>query len=84
MKRALPLLALLALAACNRQEQSVANRFDRTNAEIENKARELEAEVENEVRGVEADMQNQIDAMANQANAAAPAEPGAAVGNRTR
>ena len=86
MKRALPLFALLALAACTRQEESVANRFDRTNAEIENKARELEMDVENDVRGVEADMQNQIDAIANQQNAAPPSEgntAAAAMGNRT-
>lgn len=83
MKRALPILALVVLGSCSREEESVANRFDRTNAEIENKARELEADVENQVRGVESDMQNQIDSMANHANAA-PAEANAAVANSAR
>jgi F0F1-type ATP synthase membrane subunit b/b' len=79
MVRLVPLAVLLALAACARQEEPVANRFDRTTAEIENKARELEAETENQVRAVEADIQNQIDALAaNQANLAMPAETNAA------
>ena len=89
MTRALPLLALLALAACTQQEESVANRFDRTNAEIENKARELESEVENQVRAVEAQKQNEIDAIVNaQANMAAPVDANetadAPLGNRSR
>jgi len=86
MNRVLPLLALLALAACTSEEESVANRFDRTNAEIENKARELEADVENQVRGIEAEMQNEIDSIANRQNSAAPADMNtgaAATGNRT-
>jgi DNA repair ATPase RecN len=89
----LALLSLFVLSACARQEEPVANRFDRTTAEIENKARELEAETENQVRAVEADIQNQIDALAaNQANlampveteAAAPPAANAAPGNRRR
>jgi hypothetical protein len=84
IRAAPPLLALLALAACAREEESVANRFDRTNAEIENKARELESDVENQVRGVEAEMQNQIDAIIDQQNAAAPAETNAAATNAVR
>lgn len=66
-------LALAALAACNTEPEPVANRFDRTHAEIENKARALEAAVENQVRAIETDTQREIDALANQANAAAPA-----------
>ncbi len=93
MTRFACLAALLALAACSAQEESVANRYGRTSAEIENKARALEADVENQVRGVEADVQNQIDALANrQANAPAeaneiappPAAANAAPGNRSR
>ena len=63
-------LALAALAACSSEEEPVANRFDRTNAEIENKARALEAEVANQVSAVDAQMQNEIDALAAQADAA--------------
>jgi hypothetical protein len=74
MKRLACLAAFVALAACAREEEPVANRYDRTSAEIENKARALEADVENQVRGVEADVQNQIDALANQQNAAMPAD----------
>ena len=69
------IVAPLALLACATEEETVANRFDRTNAEIENKARELESEVENQVRAIEAEKQNEIDAIANaQANVAMPAE----------
>ncbi len=74
MKTRLLLAALLSLAACAAEEEPVANRFARTNAEIENKARALEAEVENQVRSLESGMQNQIDALANQSNASAPTE----------
>src|SRR5690349_8020832 len=71
---ALALLAALALSACRAQPEPVANRFDRTSAEIENMARQLDAETENQVRAVEAETQNQIDAIAaNQANAVMPA-----------
>ena len=64
-------LALSLLAACTAEEEPVANRFDRTKAELENKARALEAEVANQVGAVEAQMQNEIDAFANAtANAA--------------
>ncbi|MDQ8758299.1 hypothetical protein RCO27_18885 [Sphingosinicella sp. LHD-64] len=78
-----PLVAVLAmsvLAACSSEPEPVANRFERTNAEIENKAKALEAAVENQVGAIEAETQREIDALANQANAAAPAriEPVAA------
>ena len=69
MKSHLPLiLAALVLPACAAEEESVANRFDRIDAEIRNKANEIRAETENEVRAVESDMQNQIDALDFQAN----------------
>jgi len=94
MIRLFCLAAPLALAACSAREEPVANRFDRTTAEIENKARELNFVVENEVRAIERDVQNQIDALAaNQAEAAMPAEVNAATpppaanaapGNRSR
>jgi hypothetical protein len=71
--RPLVALAIITLAACNSEPEPVANRFDRTHAEIENKANALEAVVENQVRAIEADTQREIDALANQANAAAPA-----------
>lgn len=73
MRRSLPLAALLALAACSNEPEPVANRFERTNAEIENRAKALEAAVENQVSAIEAETQREIDALANQANAAAPA-----------
>lgn len=85
MKR-LPLFAALVfLAACGSEPEPVANRFDRTQDEIENKANALEADVENQVRAVEADMQSEIDALANQADLAAPpAEANAAEANAVR
>ena len=70
----LSLLAPLVLAACAAEEEPVANRFDRTNAELENKARVLEAEVANQVSAVDAQMQNEIDAFANAAALNATAE----------
>jgi PBP1b-binding outer membrane lipoprotein LpoB len=71
MRRAIFLISALLLAACTAEEEPVANRFDRTNAELENKARELENEVDAEVSAVESQMQNEIDAFANAtANAA--------------
>lgn len=73
MRRAAFAIAFV-LAACARQEEPVANRFDRTSAEIENLANALTAETDNQVRSVETDVQNQIDAIAaNQANAVVPA-----------
>lgn len=73
MRRLILLAALASLAACAREPEPVANRFEATSAEIENRARALEAEVDNQVRTVEGDMQREIDALANQANLAAPA-----------
>ena len=78
--RALLALTLLS-TACNREEEPVANRYERQRAEIENKAAELEAQVENDVRAFEARMDNEgRAAVANQSaianasdNAAGPA-----------
>ena len=61
----LPATAALLLPACNREEEPVANRFERQAAEIQNKARALEAQVENEVGGVEASLENEIDTLQN-------------------
>ena len=41
--------AAVLLPACSREEEPVANRFERQKAAIENKASALEAQVENEV-----------------------------------
>ena len=71
--------SLLALAACSSEPEPVANRFERTESEIENKANALAAQVENQVSGIEAGVQQEIDALANQANLAAPATEGNAV-----
>lgn len=73
MRRISLFAALALLAACASEPEPVANRFERTHAEIENKAKALEADVENQVRAVEAEMQQEVDALANQANLTAPA-----------
>ncbi|HWT11556.1 MAG TPA: hypothetical protein VN231_02270 [Allosphingosinicella sp.] len=78
---ALAVAASLAfLAGCSREEEPVADRFERARAEIENKARAYEAQVENEVGAAEARLDNEADALlANQlvqneaADEAAPA-----------
>lgn len=75
MRTLVPLLVAL-LAACAQEEEPVANRFERTQAEIENKARAYEATVENEVSAIEARLDNEADAFLNAtvaSNAAAPA-----------
>lgn len=85
MIRTVSIAALLVLAACARQEEPVANRFDRTTAEIENKARELEAETENQVRAIEAEREAEGNAfIANQLNLAMPVEANQATANRAR
>jgi hypothetical protein len=70
------------LSGCSREEEPVANRFERQKAEIENKARAFEAQVENEVSAAEARLENEADMQLNRA----PAEPeaNAAEGNSTR
>ena len=74
MRTLLLTLSAALLAACTAEEEPVANRFDRTNAELETKARALEAEVSNQVSAVDAQMQNEIDAFANAAALNATAE----------
>ena len=75
---ALPLLALLAsLAACGREEEPVADKYERARAEIENKAKAYEAQADNEVAAAVAALENEADVFLNAAagnEAAAPAE----------
>ena len=73
--------AALLLGGCSREEEPVANRFERQKAEIENKARAFEAQVENEVSAAEARLENEVDElMQNQA----PAAANSAEGNTSR
>jgi len=51
------------LPACSREEEPVANRFERQKAAIENKANAYEAQVENEVSAVENQLQKEADAL---------------------
>ena len=79
--------ALLTLAACAAEPESVANRFARTTAEIENKARAYEAKAENEANMIVAPIDNEADAFLNGnnlSNASAPAEANAALVNGAR
>ena len=55
--------ATFLLPACSREEEPVANRFERQKAAIENKADALEAQVENEVSAVENQLQKETDAL---------------------
>jgi hypothetical protein len=59
----LAVAATFLLPACSREEEPVANRFERQKAEIENKADALETQVENEVSGVENQLQKEADAL---------------------
>ena len=69
--RTLPLtLAALFVAACAEEEEPVANRFERTEAEIRDKARTYEGQVENEIAAAEARLDNEADAFLNAAAAA--------------
>jgi hypothetical protein len=67
VRRSLILLAvsavLVALPACQRQEEPVANKFARQQAEIENKAEALQREVDNDVSAVESQLENEGDAV---------------------
>jgi len=74
-------LPLILLPGCSREEEPVANRFERQKAEIENKARAFEAQVENEVSAAEARLENEADMQLNRAPAA---EANAAEGNASR
>ena len=59
----LTIAAAMLLPACSREEEPVANRFERQKAAIENKADALEAQVENEVGAVENQLQKEADAL---------------------
>jgi len=56
-------VSALLLAGCSREEEPVANQFERQKAEIEAKAQALESQVENEVSAVEAQLQNEVDGL---------------------
>ncbi|HYJ30719.1 MAG TPA: hypothetical protein VEW25_10305 [Allosphingosinicella sp.] len=77
MRSALPLLALLALAAC-RDQPSVAEQFNTLAGEVENKGREYEAEAENLVAEQERRYANEAEALFQQ-NANALGNAGADV-----
>ena len=75
-------LSLILLPGCSREEEPVANRFERQKAEIENKARAFEAQVENEVSAAEARLENEADMQLNRAPVAEG--NGAETGNESR
>ena len=76
--------AALLLPACSREEEPVADKFDRQKAEIENKARTLETQVENEVSAAEARLQNEVETLV-QNQSPPPAEANVSdQGNRSR
>jgi len=66
MRAHLLVASIFILTACSREEEPVANRFERTEAAIENKAQALEAQVENEVGAVETRLEDEADAFLNQ------------------
>lgn len=91
MRRSVPAFASLALvaslAACGREEEPVADKYERARAEIENKAAAYEAQVANEVGALEAQLDNQADLILNAAagaDAAANAAANAAEANAVR
>ena len=59
----LAVAAAILLPACSREEEPVANRFERQKAAIENKASALEAQVENEVGAIESQLEKEADAL---------------------
>ena len=59
----LAVAAVTLLPACSREEEPVANRFERQKAAIENKASALEAQVENEVGAIENQLEKEADAL---------------------
>jgi uncharacterized lipoprotein YajG len=60
-----PLLAALALAACQEQP-TVAEQFNAIAADVENKARSYDAEAENQVREAEQRASNEAEALFRQ------------------
>ena len=65
MRSILPLIALLALAAC-RDEPTVAERFNSLKAEVENKGIQYEAEAENVVAAEERRLANEAESLFRQ------------------
>jgi outer membrane murein-binding lipoprotein Lpp len=57
--------AAALLAGCSREEEPIANRFERQAAEIQNKAQEFEAQVEKEVSAAEARLEDEVDTLMN-------------------
>ena len=79
------LLAIsLLLAGCGGDDETVANKFERTEAAIENRAGAFEAQVENEVSALEARLDNETDAFLNAARDNAAEANGGASANATR
>jgi hypothetical protein len=77
--RALPLLALLALAACHRAEpENVQERAANASVRLEQRYNELQAEAANDVAEQSAPAENEAEQLLNQINAATPADAGAA------
>jgi hypothetical protein len=83
IKLALALLALLTAACTAEEEESVEERFKRTEAGILNTAESIEAQTENAVRATEAQLENQADAFENSLQATEPADSNAAATNAT-
>ena len=85
MRSLLPILAALCLLpACNREEEPVANRFERQKAEIENKAQALETQVENEVSATEARLDNEADTLLQNRSTPSPEANASEPDNRSR
>ncbi|HET9427481.1 MAG TPA: hypothetical protein VFO69_03895 [Allosphingosinicella sp.] len=76
--------ALLVLAACGaEEEETIEEKFRRTEAAIEKTAADLEAKSENAVRTTEELLENRAGAFENSIEAAEPAEGNAVDGNET-
>ena len=77
-------LAIILSACAPEEEESVEDRFRRTEAAIENTAAALEAETDNAVSQSEATLQNDADAFENRLDAVDPAESNAVEANQSR
>ena len=71
--RALILLPLLLLAACEGEPENIQAKSEDQQRAIERRYREIEAEAENSVAAQVAPLDNEADALLNQMNAAEPA-----------
>jgi hypothetical protein len=81
----LALPTLLLLAACSAEdEESVEEKFERTEAAILNTAEALEAETENAVQTTEAQLENQADALSDSLEAPDPTAQNQTQVNETR